>query len=84
MGREGEGRGKGRVGICSFGPPPRKILCAPLLILPILLYSAEQWPITVTSMKKLEAAHHRRQRKLLVVTWKDKIKNDKIRTRTEL
>ena len=54
------------------------------LILPILLYGAELRPIKVTSMKKLEAAHHRWQRKLLGVTWKDKIKNDEIRTRTGL
>jgi len=54
------------------------------LILPILLYSAELWPIKVTSMKKLEAAHHRWQRKILGVTWKDKLKNEEIRTRTGL
>ncbi len=28
------------------------------LILSTLLYNAELWPITVTAMKKLEAAHH--------------------------
>lgn len=54
------------------------------LILSILLYSSELWPITVTAMKKLEAAHHRWQRKLLGITWKDKIKNDEVRTRTGL
>jgi len=54
------------------------------LILPILLYSAELWPITVTSMKKLEAAHHRWQRKILGVTWKDKLKNEEINIRTGL
>jgi len=59
-------------------------LSANSLILPILLYSAELWSITVTSMKKLEAAHHRWQRKILGVTWKDKLKNDEIRTRTGL
>ena len=54
------------------------------LIMSILLYSAELWPITVTAMKKLEAAHHRWQRKLLGITWKDKIKNDEVRSRTGL
>ena len=53
------------------------------LIMSILLYSAELWPITVTAMKKLEAAHHRWQRKLLGITWKDKIKNDEVRSRTK-
>jgi len=61
-----------------------KIMLYESLILPILLYSAELWPIKVTSMKKLEAAHHRWQRKILGVTWKDKLKNEEIRTRTGL
>ena len=44
------------------------------LILPILLCSAELWPITVTFMKKLDAEHRIWQRKLLGVTGKDNIK----------
>ena len=54
------------------------------LIMSILLYSAELWPITVTAMKKLEAAHHRWQRKLLGITWKDKVKNEEVRRLTGL
>jgi hypothetical protein len=54
------------------------------LILSILLYSAELWPITVTAMKTLEAAHHRWLRKLLGITWKDKVKNEEVRRRTGL
>jgi hypothetical protein len=54
------------------------------LILSILLCSAELWPITVTAMKKLEAAHHRWQRTLLGITWKDKVKNEEVRRRTGL
>jgi len=33
------------------------------LVLFTLLKSAQQWPVSVTQMKKLEAAHHRWQRR---------------------
>jgi len=49
-----------------------------------LLYSAELWPLTVTQKKKLEAAHHRFQRRLLGITWRDKICNEEIRRQTRL
>ena len=47
------------------------------LVMSTLLYGAETWPMTVTNMKKLEAAHHKWQRRILGVTWKDKIRNEK-------
>jgi len=34
------------------------------LVMSVLLYGAETWPMTVANMKRLEAAHHRWQRKL--------------------
>jgi len=49
-----------------------------------LLYSAELWPLTVTQKKKLEAAHRRFQRRLLGITWRDKIRNEEIRRQTRL
>jgi hypothetical protein len=52
------------------------------LVLSALLYGAETWPMTVANMKRLEAAHHKWQRKILGVIWKDKISNEKIRERT--
>ena len=39
-----------------------------------LLYGAESWPLSVTQMKKLEAAHHKLQRTLLGITWRDKVR----------
>jgi len=54
------------------------------LVLSTLLYGAETWPMTVANMKKLEAAHHRWQRKILGVTWKDMVSNEKIRERTRM
>jgi len=42
------------------------------LVFLTLLYGAESWPISVTQMKKLEAAHHKFQRRLLGITWRDK------------
>jgi len=35
-------------------------------------------------MKKLEAAHHKFQRRLLGITWKDKVRNEEIRRKTWL
>jgi hypothetical protein len=35
------------------------------LVLPTLLYGAETWSMTVANMKRLEAAHHKWQRKIL-------------------
>jgi len=62
-----------------------RLSCTSHLYCPYCLsYSVELWPITVTSMKMLEATHHRRQRKILGVTWKDKLKNEEIRTGTGL
>ena len=48
------------------------------LVLSILLYGAETWPMTVTNMKRLEAAHHRR----LGIAWKDEVRNEEVRRRT--
>jgi len=35
------------------------------LVISTLLYGAESWPLSVTQMKMLEAAHHKFQRRLL-------------------
>ena len=53
-------------------------------MLTALLYGAETWPMTKANMKKLEAAHHRWQRRILGVTWKDKMKNEDVRKRTSM
>jgi len=54
------------------------------LVISTLLYGAESWPLSVTQMKKLEAAHHKFQRRLLEITWRDKVKNEDIRKNTGL
>jgi len=38
------------------------------LVISTLLYGAESWPLSVTQMKKLEAAHHKFQKRLLGIT----------------
>src|SRR5688572_32659764 len=48
------------------------------------MYGSETWPMTKTNLKKLEAAHHRWQRRILGVTWRDKIRNEDIRKRTSM
>ena len=52
------------------------------LVISTLLYGAESWPLSVTQMKKLEAAHHWFQRRLLGITWRDKVRNEDIRKKT--
>ena len=54
------------------------------LVLTTVMYGSETWPMTKTNLKKLEAAHHRWQRRILGVTWRDKIKNEDIRKRTSM
>ena len=52
------------------------------LVISTLLYGAESWPLSVTQMKKLEAVHHKFQRRLLGITWRDKDRNEDIRKKT--
>jgi len=52
------------------------------IILSTLLYSAEVWPVTATLMNRLNAAHHRWLRGILGISWKDKVTNEEVRTRT--
>ena len=52
------------------------------LVILTLLYGAESWPLSVTQMKKIEAAHHKFQRRLLGITWRDKVRNEDIRKKT--
>ena len=52
------------------------------LVLSTLLYSAELWPLSATLTKNLYAAHHRWQRSILGISWKNKVTNAEVRTRT--
>jgi len=52
------------------------------LILSTLLYSAETWNMTVVNRKKLKAAHHRLLRKILRISWVDRVTNEEVRRRT--
>jgi len=52
------------------------------LVLSTLQYGAEMWPVTVANCKKLEAAHHKWLRRILGITWKQKVKNEEVRKRT--
>src|SRR6218665_2566554 len=59
-----------------------KIRLHNVMVVSTLLYGSETWPITVANRKRLEAAHHRRLRRILHVSWPDKITNKSIRERT--
>jgi len=54
------------------------------LVMSTMLYSAELWPLTILQKKKLDAAHHKFQRRLLGITWKDKVCNEDIQNQTKL
>ena len=54
------------------------------LVMSTLLYGAELWTLSITQTKKLEAAHHKFQRRLLGISWKDKVQNEETRRRTKL
>ena len=44
------------------------------LVLSTLLYSADLWPLSVTQIETIEAAHHKFQRRLLEISWRTKWK----------
>src|SRR3984885_2110199 len=56
-----------------------KIRLYEAVVVSTLLYGAETWPMSVVNGKRLEAAHHRWLRRILHVSWRDKVKNDTIR-----
>jgi len=51
-------------------------------ILATLLYCAETWSMTEANRKRLEASHRTCLRKLLNITWKEKVRNVTIRDST--
>jgi len=53
------------------------------LVMSTMLYSAELWPLTIPQKKKLDAARHKFQRRLLGITWKDKVRNEDIRNQSK-
>ena len=53
------------------------------LVLAVVLYGAEIWPMTKVTTRKLEAEHHRWLRKIRRITWRDKVTNEKIREQTQ-
>jgi len=54
------------------------------LVMSTMLYSADLWPLTSAQEEKLDIAHHKFQRRLMGITWKDKARNDDIRNQTKL
>ena len=52
------------------------------IILSTLLHSADVWPLAATLTKRLNAVHHRWQRSILGISWKDRVINEEVRVRT--
>jgi len=58
---------------------PIKIRLYESLVLAILPYCAETWPITEANRKRLEGFHHKCLRRILNISWKDEVKNESVR-----
>ena len=43
----------------------------------------ETWPITEANRKHLEGFHHNCLRRILNISWKDKVNNDRVRRKTD-
>ena len=52
------------------------------LVMSTVLYGAELWPLRVAQKKKLEAAHHKFQRRMMGISWKVKVSNESVRAQT--
>jgi hypothetical protein len=52
------------------------------LVLSTLQYGTETWSMTVANQKRLEAAHHKWLRRILGITWKQKVTNEEVRKRS--
>ena len=57
---------------------PTKIRLLNALVYPVLLYGSEIWTIKNNDLKKLAAFEMRCYRKVLNITWKDKIRNEDV------
>jgi len=53
------------------------------LVLATLRYGSETWSMTLTNSKKLKAAHHKYLRRIVGITWKQRITNEELRQRME-
>src|SRR6218665_257159 len=49
------------------------------IVVSSLLYGYDTWPMTVANRRRLEAAHHKWLKRILHLSWNDKIKNKSIR-----
>ena len=54
------------------------------LVVSTMLYGAELWPLTIAQKKKLEAAHHKFKTRMMGISWKDKVSNERVREQTQL
>ena len=45
-------------------------------------HGSETWSMTVANMKRIEAAHHKWQRRILRISWKEIIVNEEVRARS--
>jgi len=47
------------------------------------VYCAETWPITEVNRKRLEGFHHNCLRRIMNISWKDKVTNESVRRTTD-
>jgi len=61
---------------------PIKIRLYESLMLAVLLHYVEIWPITEANRKRLEGFQYNCLRRILNISWKDKVKNESVSRKT--
>ena len=54
------------------------------VILPAMTYGVEMWSLTKYQKEKLAVAQRSMERLMLNITWKDKIRNEIVRSKTQV
>jgi len=67
---------------CSGSPPASSKEAKMAIWKKISRLKQHVWPLTATLEKRLNAAHHRWQRSILGISWKDRVTNKEVRVRT--
>jgi len=63
---------------------PTKLRIYSTCVLPVLLYDADTWTLTLHDWKRLDSFHTRCQRRILHICWRHHVSNDEVLRRTGL
>src|SRR6218665_1248324 len=65
-----------------YSPLINILYTADIVVLSMLLYGSETWPTTMVNRKKPDAAHNKWLKRILHISWRDKIRNKAVLERT--